>query len=136
MLRQADTTLTFDTRGRGLVEITRPVADFVSKGGMQSGVLTLFLRHTSASLLIQENADPLVRDDLERFSRASCPTATRCSGTTTKVPTTCRRTSARRLPRSSYRFRSPAGASRSAPGRASICGSIGCGRIGAKWPCT
>jgi secondary thiamine-phosphate synthase enzyme len=67
MLRQADATLTFDTPGRGLVEITRPVAGFVRKGGMQTGVLTLLLRHTSASLLIQENADPLVRDDLERF---------------------------------------------------------------------
>lgn len=67
MLRQSTTTLTFDTRGRGLVEITRPVADFVSESGFESGLLTLFVRHTSASLLVQENADPVVLADLERF---------------------------------------------------------------------
>jgi secondary thiamine-phosphate synthase enzyme len=67
MLRQAGTTLVFDTPGRGLVEITRSVAEFATSTGMASGLLTLFVRHTSASLLVQENADPLVRGDLERF---------------------------------------------------------------------
>ena len=67
MLRQFSTTLAFETRGRGLVEITRPVLDWVAGAGLQSGLLTLFVRHTSASLLIQENADPDVRGDLERF---------------------------------------------------------------------
>ena len=67
MLRQHSTTLVFETRGRGLVEITRPVADWVAARGCGSGLLTVFVRHTSASLLIQENADPDVRGDLDRF---------------------------------------------------------------------
>ena len=67
MLRQFSTTLSFETRGRGLMEITRPVQDWVGEAGLQTGLLTLFVRHTSASLLIQENADPDVRGDLDRF---------------------------------------------------------------------
>ncbi len=67
MLRQCHTTLAFDTRGRGLVEITRPVADWISESAIEAGLLTLFIRHTSASLVVQENADPDVRGDLERF---------------------------------------------------------------------
>jgi secondary thiamine-phosphate synthase enzyme len=67
MLRQSSTTLGVDTRGRGLIEITPPVNEWVTASGMESGVLTLFVRHTSASLVVQENADPDVRADLERF---------------------------------------------------------------------
>jgi len=67
MLRQAATTFTVETRGRGLVEFTRPVAAWVAQQGVGAGLLTLFVRHTSASLLIQENADPDVRADLDRF---------------------------------------------------------------------
>ena len=67
MLRQTTTTLSFETRGRGLLEITRPVLDWVAEAGVDTGLLTLFVRHTSASLLVQENADPDVRGDLDRF---------------------------------------------------------------------
>jgi secondary thiamine-phosphate synthase enzyme len=67
MLRQCGTTLDFETRGRGLVEITRPVAEWTTGSGIQEGVLTLFVRHTSASLVVQENADSEVRKDLDRF---------------------------------------------------------------------
>jgi len=67
MLRQSSTTLVVDTRGRGLVEFTRPVAAWLTHQGIASGLLTLFVRHTSASLLVQENADPDVRADLDRF---------------------------------------------------------------------
>ena len=67
MLRQSQTSLAFDTRGRGLLEITRPVTEWTQSSEMQDGLLTLFIRHTSASLLIQENADPDVRGDLDRF---------------------------------------------------------------------
>ena len=66
-MRQAHTTVAVDTRGRGLTEITRRIADWVGAGGMTDGLLTVFVRHTSASLLIQENADPGVQRDLERF---------------------------------------------------------------------
>lgn len=67
MLKQTTTTLDFDTDGRGLLEITRAVAQWVERTGFQTGLLTLFIRHTSASLLVQENADPEVQADLDRF---------------------------------------------------------------------
>ena len=67
MIRQFNTTLRFETRGRGLLEITRPVVEWAADTRMRDGLLTLFVRHTSASLLVQENADPDVRGDLERF---------------------------------------------------------------------
>ena len=67
MLSQASTTLDFDTDGRGLLEITTTVAQWVERTGFQTGLLTLFIRHTSASLLVQENADPEVQADLDRF---------------------------------------------------------------------
>ena len=67
MLRQHLSTLTIQTPGRGLIEITSEVRSNIAQSGIQQGLLTLFIRHTSASLLIQENADPDVRDDLERF---------------------------------------------------------------------
>jgi secondary thiamine-phosphate synthase enzyme len=67
MLSQHATTLALDTRGRGLVEFTPRLHDWVRDCGTRTGLLTLFVRHTSASLLIQENADPQVGEDLERF---------------------------------------------------------------------
>jgi secondary thiamine-phosphate synthase enzyme len=67
MLRQFSTTLEFRTTGRGLVEITEAVRRWIGSRGVGCGALTLFVRHTSASLLVQENADPEVRADLERF---------------------------------------------------------------------
>lgn len=72
-MRTMQTTLTIDTRGQGLYEITDGVAAWVAAQGMQSGLLTLFIRHTSASLLIQENAAPEVRDDLLAFLRKLAP---------------------------------------------------------------
>ncbi|GAB4469490.1 MAG: secondary thiamine-phosphate synthase enzyme YjbQ [Burkholderiaceae bacterium] len=66
-MRQTHTTLIVQTPGRGLVDITRLICDWVRASGMRDGLLTLFIRHTSASLLVQENADAEVRRDLERF---------------------------------------------------------------------
>jgi len=66
-MKQAHTTLTVRTPGRGLIDITRRVADWVRESDVRTGLLTLFIRHTSASLVVQENADPEVRRDLERF---------------------------------------------------------------------
>ena len=63
-LEQAFETLPVDTRGPGLWEQTAPVADWLSRIGAADGLLTLFIRHTSASQLIQENADPDVHTDL------------------------------------------------------------------------
>ena len=67
MLRQAFHELTVATRGRGLVEITSPVCRWLDGVKAREGLITLHLRHTSASLLIQENADPDVRRDLDAF---------------------------------------------------------------------
>jgi len=73
MIRQAFHELTLATRGRGLYEFTGEVAAWIAQGKFQNGLVTLHLRHTSASLLIQENADPDVRDDLERFFKRLVP---------------------------------------------------------------
>src|SRR5262245_50656618 len=73
MLRQALHELTMATRGRGLYEFTGEVSAWVSKNNFRNGLLTLHLRHTSASLLIQENADPDVRRDLEAFFKRLVP---------------------------------------------------------------
>lgn len=67
MLSQAITTLSIPTSGRGLVEFTADVATFLAQTGLRDGLVTMFVRHTSASLLVQENADPAVRADLDRF---------------------------------------------------------------------
>jgi secondary thiamine-phosphate synthase enzyme len=56
--------LAFQTSGRGFVDLTSEIARFVKDAGAIEGMLTLFIRHTSASLTIQENADPLVLEDL------------------------------------------------------------------------
>jgi secondary thiamine-phosphate synthase enzyme len=67
MLRQALHEFKIATRGRGFYEFTDAVAEWISRDGFQNGLLTLHVRHTSASLLVQENADPDVRRDLEAF---------------------------------------------------------------------
>ena len=67
------TEFTISTRGAGLHEFTGQVADWVARSGAGTGLLTLFVRHTSASLLIQENADPDVMVDLEAFFKGTVP---------------------------------------------------------------
>jgi secondary thiamine-phosphate synthase enzyme len=69
----ATATLAVDTPGEGFVEITREVARFVADAGAREGALFLFIRHTSASLTIQENADPDVRTDLVTALRQLAP---------------------------------------------------------------
>src|ERR1041385_2754773 len=73
MLRQAFSEFSIATRGRGLYEFTDEVASWISKSNFQNGLVTLYLRHTSASLLIQENADPDVRRDLDAFFERLVP---------------------------------------------------------------
>jgi len=69
-MRQVTHTLSTETNGPGLYEITRPVISWCQDQGIEEGLLTLFIRHTSASLTIQENADPDVcRDLLDFFTR-------------------------------------------------------------------
>lgn len=66
-------TLTIATTGPGLVEITERIAEVVAGAGIDEGLCTVFVQHTSASLIIQENADPEVRRDLEAFLRRLVP---------------------------------------------------------------
>jgi secondary thiamine-phosphate synthase enzyme len=67
MFRQAFHEFRIATRSRGFYEFTDEVTAWISQGDFSDGLLTLHLRHTSASLLIQENADPDVRVDFENF---------------------------------------------------------------------
>jgi secondary thiamine-phosphate synthase enzyme len=65
--------LTVETSGQGLLEITRPVQELVKKAKIEEGLCTVFVRHTSASLVIQENADPTAKRDLERWLNRLVP---------------------------------------------------------------
>jgi secondary thiamine-phosphate synthase enzyme len=66
-MRQQSTEFVVPTSGRRLYEITADLNDWVRSSDVEHGLLTLYVRHTSASLTIQENADPEVQSDLERF---------------------------------------------------------------------
>jgi len=72
-MRQATAILHFDTSGQGLREITRPIEQWTAAQNMSSGLLTLFCRHTSASLIVQENAAPEVRTDIEAWVARLAP---------------------------------------------------------------
>ncbi len=72
-MRNVAATLRFSTHGSGLIEVTEPVRAWLAAQAISTGLLTLFSRHTSASLLIQENAAPAVRRDLEKFFAALAP---------------------------------------------------------------
>lgn len=69
------TTITLETTGPGLYDFTRAADAFVRETGASEGLLTVFVRHTSCSLVIQENADPDVRRDLDEFFRRLVPPA-------------------------------------------------------------
>jgi secondary thiamine-phosphate synthase enzyme len=72
-LRQQTHELRLSSRGRGLYEFTDQIQSWLSRNSFKQGLLTLHLQHTSASLLIQENADPDVRRDLEAFFERLVP---------------------------------------------------------------
>jgi secondary thiamine-phosphate synthase enzyme len=72
-MRQSQHTLIVESRGKGLIEITGEVKSWLKGQGIATGLLTLYCRHTSASLLIQENADPDVQKDLKNFFEDIAP---------------------------------------------------------------
>lgn len=72
-MEQAVEIISVETGGRGLYEITRAATGFVATSGIATGLLTVFVRHTSCSLLIQENADPDVQTDLDGFFNRLVP---------------------------------------------------------------
>ena len=73
MSRQAQQVLPFNTQGQGLYEITRDVISWTESCPITTGLLTIYCRHTSASLIIQENADPAVLEDLQHFFKQLVP---------------------------------------------------------------
>jgi len=73
MLRQSSAVLPIRAKRRGLNEFTSEVREFVAESGIGEGLLTLFCRHTSASLLVQENAAPAAARDLEAFFERVAP---------------------------------------------------------------
>lgn len=75
-MRQAVRTLTIETRGAGLTDVSHPLSAFVAEQGIGTGLLTVWCRHTSASLIVQENADPDVRADLVDFLNRLVPEET------------------------------------------------------------
>jgi secondary thiamine-phosphate synthase enzyme len=79
-------TLTISTRGRGTTELTAQVADIVAGSGVADGLVHLFLHHTSASLMLCENADPTVRRDLETFFSRLVPDGDRMFRHTAEGP--------------------------------------------------
>ncbi|MEW5890844.1 MAG: secondary thiamine-phosphate synthase enzyme YjbQ [Pseudomonadota bacterium] len=85
-MHQLHKTLTLATRGRGLYEFTDALRNWVAESGLRDGLVTAFVRHTSASLLIQENADPDVQHDLERFFARLVPDGDRLFRHTTEGP--------------------------------------------------
>ena len=66
-------TLTINSRGQRLIEITREIQAVISESNLSEGLCTVFIRHTSASLVIQENADPSVQDDLLHWLSKAVP---------------------------------------------------------------
>ena len=72
-MQQHQRILRVETPGKSLSNITRQVETTIAESGIRTGLCTLFLRHTSASLIIQENADPDVLKDLENFLRKLVP---------------------------------------------------------------
>src|SRR5262249_23511248 len=82
------------THGKGLYEITDGVQSKVDRRGIHSGTITIFVQHTSCSIVIMENADHTARRDLEDFLSAWCPKMPTTSRTIRKAATTCHHISA------------------------------------------
>ena len=85
-MKQAQGKLSIDTQGQGLTEFTAEVAQWVLRQSVSNGLLTVYIRHTSASLMMQENADPLVMRDLEAFFKKLVPEDTSLYSHTTEGP--------------------------------------------------
>ena len=128
------------TRGQDLYEITPQVADWVAAQGIEAGLLTLFCRHTSASLTIQENADPDVRADLSSFFKRLVREDQKLYRHSAEGPDDMPAHIRSALTDVSLSI-PVAGATLAgvwcwAPGRASICSSTAPTPTAALWPCT
>lgn len=75
-MKAQGSTFSLQTHGKGTTEITRQIAEIVARAGVTTGTVTIFVKHTSASLVIMENADPSARRDLEAFFEKLVPEST------------------------------------------------------------
>ncbi len=75
-MQQSSHRISVSTRGKGLYDVTREIDAWLGEQRIRDGLLTVFIRHTSASLVIQENADPDVLGDLEEFFARIAPEST------------------------------------------------------------
>jgi len=85
-MKQRQQVLTVNTRGRGLTDVSRQVADVVAAAGVRTGLCVVFCQHTSCSLLIQENASPDAAADLLAFLERICPDGDPCYTHTAEGP--------------------------------------------------
>jgi secondary thiamine-phosphate synthase enzyme len=85
-MRQISHQISIRTRGKGLYAITQAISAWLAESGMRQGLLTLLIQHTSASLVLQENADPDVQSDLEKFFSRLVPEGDSIYGHTTEGP--------------------------------------------------
>jgi secondary thiamine-phosphate synthase enzyme len=134
-MRQAVDILSIPTRGRGLVEITRDVLNWLKPHTVQTGLLTLFCRHTSAGLLIQENAARDVRADLETFFDRLAPEDASRYRHADEGPDDMPAHIRTALVGESWRFPFCRGSSRWELGKVFTCSSIGVRRISDRLPC-
>jgi secondary thiamine-phosphate synthase enzyme len=85
-MKQVQEMLSIETFGQGLTEITREIDNWVQRNDIFTGLLTIYIRHTSASLVVQENADPSVVKDLEAFFKKIAPEDTALYNHTAEGP--------------------------------------------------
>lgn len=128
-VKQAIHHLGVATRGKGLTEITAEVCRWVASEGISTGLLTVFCRHTSCSLLIQENADPDVRADLVTFFEGLAPEN---AGYIHESEGPDDMPAHIRTALTNVSLSIPVADGRWGPGRASICSSIAAARTGAR----
>lgn len=124
-------TLSFRTRGRGTTDITAEVARVVAASGVRTGLCVAFVQHTTASLVLCENADPDVRRDLETLFARLAPDGDPAWRHDTEGPDDMASHARSILAGSTLTVPVTAGPSRSAPGRASTSGSIATRRTSA-----
>jgi len=116
-------TLHFATLGRGTSNITRQVEEVIRESGISTGMVNIFVQHTSASLILCENADPTVRSDLESFMSRITPDGDPLYQHQDEGPDTA-----------AWSFQSTGAAPCWAPGRAFTCGNTAPTRTSAKSP--
>jgi secondary thiamine-phosphate synthase enzyme len=135
-MRQALHRLTVETRGKGLTDISGLIFDWIAPQRIETGLLTVWCRHTSASLTVQENADPTVRADILRFFEALVPEETARYEHEDEGPDDMPAHLRTMLTETQISIQLQTGSRCSGSGRVSICSSIDANPTGARSCCT